>query len=206
MAYDRLATQEDFNKIHAFTAYWERDFGDFTDSKWDRGGVTRNGVTVGFLKGISDKTLADLNKDGKIDVNDVKLVTPEVAKKLFHREFWEGGRAYCCPRLTAMAYYDFSVNSGSGNAAMCLQKAIDTLRPGTIIAYAKNLGPKTREALKKFTDKQDDFDLAIEVCRKREAFVRAIADNDLSQKNNLKGWLNRISGLQKMLQETFSYA
>lgn len=203
--YKNLTDEKTFDIIHSFTAYWERDFGDYTNSSIDRGGITRNGVTLGFLKGLTDKQLADIDKNGVIDKHDILAADEEAAKNLFHYEFWENGRAYCCPKYTAMVYYDFSVNSGSGTAAKHLQIAIDKLKPGTIVEYANNLGPKTRTALEMFTDKSSDVELAIELLKSREAYVKNICKNDTSQTGNLQGWMNRITALQKLIIEQATY-
>lgn len=203
--YDNLSNGTTFEKIHAFTAYWERDSGNYTDSPIDNGGITKNGVTLGFLKGLNDKDLADVDKNGTINTQDVLAASPEIARELFHHEFWVNGNAYCCPPLTAMVYYDFSVNSGSGNAAYCLQKAINILQPGTIAQCAKNLGPLTRKSLTMFTDKSSDLNLAMELIKQRERYVREIVKKNPSQQGNLSGWCNRIRALQKLIIETALY-
>lgn len=206
MSLARLSDDTVFDAVHAFTAYWERDFGDVTDHPSDRGGVTKNGVTLKLLKDLEKEgKKVDLNHDGSVNKKDLLLVSPEIAKQIFRHVFWETGRAFCCPPLTAMVYYDFSVNSGSGNAARQLQKAIDALHPGTIVAYAANLGPKTQEALKHFTSKDHsygvDLSLALQLIVQREDFLRNIVKNDATQKVNLNGWLKRCTALQKLIND-----
>ena len=205
--YTALSDENVFNIVHdGFTAYWERDFGDVTDSAIDRGGITKNGVTLKLLKELEKEGYkVDLNKDGTVDKKDLILVSPKVAKEIFKFEFWERGKSYCCPPLTAMVYYDFAVNSGAGNAARRLQMAIDVIAPKTIVSYAANMGPKTRSALMKFT-KQDhslglDSQLALEFCKQREAYVREIVKNDSKQKGNLAGWINRINALVRLVKD-----
>lgn len=206
LPYQALSDDKVFEIVHKFTAYWERDFGDYTNSSIDRGGLTRNGVTLGLLKDLESRGYkVDLNKDGVIDKRDILLVAPDIAKKIFHFEFWENGRAYCCPPLTAMVYYDFTVNSGPGNAARRLQMAIDAIAPGTIVGYATNLGPKTREALKKFTKENHslgvDSDLAYNLILQRREFIMQIVKKDSTQKGNLDGWINRCNALRKLIND-----
>ena len=201
-----LATDENFETIHRFTAYWERDVnGVVTNEVNDRGGVTRNGITLGFLKSLTDKELADLNKDGKIDIKDVLAANESLAKELFYHEFWINGKARMLPPYTAMVYYDFSVNSGFPNAAINLQKTIDSLRPGTIGSYAGNIGPKTMAAVQKFTKRPDDYKLAIGLLHYRKEFVKEIVNNDPSQASELDGWNNRIQACYKLIVDLYEY-
>ena len=198
---DKILSGDDvWEIISPFIGYWERDFGAFTNSEFDRGGTTRNGITLGYLKGLP-KEIADLNKDGKVDLKDVLAADPEKAKKLFRFGMWEEGKSFCCPPLTAMSYTDFSVNSGWPRAVQKLQQAIDALRPGTIVKYAFNMGPKTKSALQTFNNPADDFDLAIKLIEKRNEYLKGIANKDASQARNLKGWLNRTAALQKLITE-----
>ena len=212
LPYEALSGDDVFEIVHRFTAYWERDFGDYTNSSIDRGGLTKNGVTLGLLKDLESRGYkVDLNKDGTVNKADLLRVSPEIAKKIFRFEFWENSRAYCCPPLTAMVYYDFAVNSGPGNAARRLQMAIDVVAPKTIVGYANNLGPKTREALKKFTKENHslgvDSNLAYNYILQRRDFVIQIAKNDSKQKGNLDGWINRISALNKLINDqSYSFA
>lgn len=200
-----LSGEDVFEAVHKFTVYWERDFGLATNNKIDRGGLTKNGVSLTLLKNLN----LDLNHDGSINKLDVLKCEPEVAKKIFYAEFWMNGKAYCCPPLTAMCFYDFSVNSGYGQVAIFLQKSIDALHPDTIVNYAPNIGPKTREALTHFT-KEDhsfgtDLELSLRLLAHREDFVRQIANQDASQKGNLNGWLNRCAGMRKLLNTMYYY-
>lgn len=201
-----LATDENFETIHRFTAYWERDVnGTVTNEVNDRGGVTRNGITLGFLKSLTDTELADLNKDGKIDIKDVLVANETLAKQLFHQEFWVNGKAQLLPEYTAMAYYDFSVNSGFPNAAINLQQAINLLSPGAIDTCAGNIGPKTLRAIQKFTKRSDDCKLAIGLLWQRENFVKEIVKNDPSQASELDGWFNRIRACYKLIVDSYEY-
>lgn len=201
-----LSDDKVFEIIHAFTAYWERDLsGGYTNSSSDRGGLTRNGITLGFLKSLPDKELADLNQDGKITNADVLLADPDTAKRLFRYSAWEQGKAKLLPNFTAMAYYDFAVNSGFPRAAICLQKAIDSLRPGTIVNYAGNVGPKTQQAVQQFIDPELDYKLAVALMKEREKFLRGVADSDPVQMNNLNGWINRVNACYKLIVQQYEY-
>ena len=201
-----LATDENFETIHRFTAYWERDVnGTVTNEVNDRGGMTRNGITLGFLKSLTDTELADLNKDGKIDLKDVLAANESAAKTLFRHEFWVNGKAQLLPPFTAMVYYDFSVNSGFPNAARNLQRAINSLAPGSIETLAGNVGPKTLAAVKKFTERGDDYKLALALLKRRKEFVKEIVDDDPSQASELDGWNNRIQACYKLIVDLYEY-
>lgn len=201
-----LSKDDTFEIIHAFTAYWERDLnGSSTNSKFDRGGLTRNGVTLSFLQSLSNKELADLNHDGKITNADVLLADPETAKRLFKYSAWVEGKAQLLPNFTAMAYYDFAVNSGFPRAAICLQKAIDTIKPGTIVTYAGNIGPKTQAAIQAFVNRDQDYQLAVALIRERKKYLCSVAENDPVQANNLGGWINRVNACYKLIVQQYEY-
>ncbi len=202
--YPALASDDDFEIIHKFTASWEkdRDPNGITNIKADHGGATRNGVCIEFLKDLP-KEIADLNHDGKVDVKDIWLCTPDVAKRIFKYAMWDNGKSYCCPPMTSMAFYDFAVNSGPGRATQKVQQAMDDLWPGTFGKYDMSLGPKTRAALAKHSSPADDEKLAYALCDRREKFFRSIAKGN--QVIFLKGWLNRLNALRKFLKELNYY-
>lgn len=202
--YKALASEADFETIHKFTASWERDRdpNGITNIKEDHGGATRNGICIMFLKDLP-KEIADLNHDGKVDVKDIWKCTPPVAKDLFHYAMWKNGKSYCCPPMTAMAFYDFAVNSGPGRATQKVQQAIDDLWPGTFGKYDMVLGPKTRAALEAHASAKDDEKLAYALCDRREKFLRSIAKGN--QVKFLKGWIARVNALRKFLKELDYY-
>ena len=76
----------DFYKAIQFTSKYEGGE-KFTDDPLDRGGATRWGVSLRFAEGTNDLALFDLDKDGKITKNDIKLLDKDTAYKVYKKYF-----------------------------------------------------------------------------------------------------------------------
>ena len=75
-----MKNMSNFEFAHKFTSKWE---GGFVDHKNDPGGATNYGVSLRWLKNEG----IDIDGDGKIDINDIKALTPSKAAELFKKEF-----------------------------------------------------------------------------------------------------------------------
>ncbi len=68
---------------------------------------------------------------------DIKNLTLERAKELYHRDYWGPIKGDQLPSALAMCLFDMAVNSGPAQAIRTLQRAIDVsvdgvLGPGTL--------------------------------------------------------------------------
>lgn len=178
----------DFDKIHEFVAKWE---GGYVDDPSDRGGTTNYGISLAFLKGLPIED-ADINHDGIVDKRDIKALTKAQAKELLRHYFWQNMRldtlSLIKPRLAA-ACYNFAMNMGMGTARKLAQAAVGTTADGA-------WGPKTWKA---FYECRDE-DAALKMCRLARERYEGIARNNPSQQRFLKGWLNRVRDLEKLLR------
>ena len=91
----KVTSQTVFDAAHAFVAKWE---GGFFDHPNDPGGVTNYGVSLMFLKGLG-LLEGDVNGDGVIDRLDVLSITPDSARMIFKKHFWDSTRCYELPPL-----------------------------------------------------------------------------------------------------------
>ncbi len=183
-----------FSKIHPFTAQWE---GGFVNHPNDPGGATKHGVS---LRWLSNEGL-DLTGDGRVDIDDVRAVTPEIAARLFHAYFYAHLHLDDVPPLPAAVTYDAAVNCGCARAVILLQKACNERR-GYKLEEDGVLGPRTRARLKELRNTQ--FDLAHSALLMRERFHRDLANRPpragangqtVNYRPFLTGWLNRTSAL-----------
>lgn len=196
-----LTSDEAYDIAHTHVSHWELDKDDITNYPTDPGGPTRNGVSLAYLKGLGIE-LGDLNKDGKIDIDDIRLVSLDVAKGLFKNTFWDGGKAALLPPLTSIVYYDFSVTSGAGRAAIELQKTINILYPGLIETCAANIGPRTKQACQQVITDSRDLELALKFIETRWLFYKKLStDNPPKYGPFIDGWTARCNACRALVED-----
>lgn len=177
----------DYNTVIPLTLKYE---GGWSNHPNDTGGATMYGVSLAFAQSTNDP-MFDLDHDGVITANDIKMLTKDIAIAGFKKYFWDKPYALdACPSdKKAFVVFDAAVNNGSGNATKFIQRACRAL--GTELTIDGAYGTKTQAAFMEAP--VDDF------CKKfmeyREAFFRQIAENRPSQRVFLKGWLNRVKNV-----------
>jgi lysozyme family protein len=176
-----------FDLAQAFTEPAE---GGLVDHPKDPGGLTNLGVSLRFLK---DEGI-DIDGDGVISRADIYAMTPEKAKAVFRRAFWDKLQLDLLKPRTAIALYDSAVNTGRTQAVKFLQRAARVKDDGI-------LGNGTRAA----ADKTDDADLSQGLLTQREAFHQLLAVNSpypdgRDYRPFLNGWLHRCRKLRAYLQ------
>ncbi len=145
----------------------------------DKGGPTKYGITLATWQ----KYGYDKNGDGKIDAEDVKLITPEEALSIAKKAYWDELSADTIKNQSIAEFLvDWGYNSGTGTAANHVQKLVGitpTAHVGSITVKAINSANQE----KLFNSLKAD----------RLKFVQAIATNNPSQEVNEDGWENRIN-------------
>lgn len=136
----------DFDRAVAMTLQHE---GGYANVKGDPGGPTKMGITLATLSRALGRE-ADLNGDGHVDAEDVKLLSQDQAEAIYRRVYWDepGFENISDDRLAAKVF-DFGVNAGPPAAVMLLQRAIDHTAPPGVAHVADDgaLGPKTLASL-----------------------------------------------------------
>lgn len=186
-----------FEAAHAHVAKWE---GGFFDHKNDPGGVTNCGVSLMFLKGLGVLE-GDIDGDGDIDRADVLAITPETARTIFKRHFWDSPRAAELPPLVAVAFYDLAVNAGTGRSAIITQEGVNRALPGVIQKLAPNVGPQTRRFSKQIAQEGRQLLLTEYILEQRAAWYRRLAAAKPTSAVFLKGWLNRTNDCRNLLHK-----
>ena len=123
---------------------------------WD----TAFDITIGFEGGyVNDpndaggETKYGISKRAYPDL-DIKNLTLEQAKEIYHRDYWERCKCDFIPDALSIALFDFAVNSGTKRAVRYLQRALDITIDGVIgnqTIGACNRVP-TRYVLNKYLD------------------------------------------------------
>ncbi len=148
----------------------------------DKGGHTRYGVSLRFLKQIK----GDVNGDGHVDSADIRALTPETAAGFYQVHFWDHYRLgeIRAPEVAAKAL-SFYVNMRGKVAARVFQRALRSC--GVFVIEDGIVGTGTLNAL------NSTFTAPYLAAVRSEAAgtYRQIVANNSSQRKFLGGWLNR---------------
>lgn len=190
---------DNFSIAHKFTAKWEGGESDHPD---DGGGLTKYGVSLKFLGGLSG---TQSNRD-VLERMGIRLpitrqviydLTRDQAASLFRWQFWDKLKLGLIPLRPAVVLYDAAVNSGPAQSVKLAQRGYNSC-----VAYGQPLvvdgimGPATRAAMQ-----LADTDKALSaMLDAREAFFQAIVANNPSQQVFLRGWINRVDDLRRYVR------
>lgn len=170
----------DVNKIAPFILQWE---GKFVDDPADLGGATNMGVTIGTWKQVG----YDKDRDGVIDVKDLKLLTKDdVINRVLKPHYWDRWKADNIKNQSiANILVDWVWASGK----------YGIVRPQAILGVVADgiVGNKTLEAVNSYPDQKKLFDL---IKASRIQFIKEIVDKRPANKRFKEGWLNRINSLK----------
>jgi lysozyme family protein len=113
--------------------------GGFVDDPDDPGGATKHGVTIHTMRGLG----RDLTGDGRVDVADVRALTPEAAAAIFVEHYFRRPGLDRLPAALQPSVFDMYVNAGS-HAVKILQRLLS--RMGHSVAADGVIGPATLSA------------------------------------------------------------
>ncbi len=181
-----------FEKALAFTGKWE---GDFTNDPRDRGGATRHGVSLRFLKGAPGEE-GDIDGDGEITLKDVLGLTRDEAAELFKRHFWTPLSLDQVPEALAMVVFDAAVNMGVSASAVMLQQSLNALFPDEpALATDGVAGPRTLARLEKALAAPDGEERLIRETLSRRAAMYLSLGRKEQYAWAVGGWMNRTRDL-----------
>lgn len=114
--------------------------GGYVNDPDDPGGATNFGVTIHTMRRLG----LDLDKDGDVDVADVRRLTRPQAVDIFIRHYFQQPRINLLPEAIQASVFDMYVNAG-GNAVKILQRLLAQF--GESVTVDGALGPKTAAAV-----------------------------------------------------------
>lgn len=159
--------------------------GGYNDIKEDKGGATKYGISLRFLKGVG----LDINKDNKVDNLDIKALDTQTATEIYFDNFWRSVYDKM-PERTAIKVFDMAVNMGSTQAHIILQRAVNNVSHAGISVDGL-IGNKTITEIQSLNEPA----LLISICKEQGDFYKAIVTKNPSQKKFLKGWSFRANWL-----------
>lgn len=101
--------------------------GGFVDHAADPGGATNFGISIRSLRDLERSQISkwDLDKDGDVDAQDMKLITLQQAKDFYRQYFWKDAYNGFNNPVIATKVFDMAVNMGPQQAGKILQRAIN---------------------------------------------------------------------------------
>ena len=98
--------------------------GGFSDHKHDRGGKTNKGIL---------QREYDLYRDNRQeDRRPVKEISDEEVEDIYYNDYWVRGKCFKMPWPLCVVHFDGCVNTGVGQAAKFLQRAVGTKDDGAV--------------------------------------------------------------------------
>ena len=110
--------------------------GGYVNDPDDPGGATKHGVTIGTLRRLG----LDLDGNGRLDREDVRRLTPDIARRIFIDEYFRRPRINELPAILHATVFDMQVNAGS-HAIRILQRLVGAFGYPAKVDGAT--GPKT---------------------------------------------------------------
>ncbi len=110
--------------------------GGYVNDPNDPGGATNYGVTIHTMRGLG----LDLDRDGDVDIADVRALNRDHAIEIFIEHYYYAPRINDLPEALQATVFDMQVNSGA-NAVRILQRLLRDM--GLEIAVDGAIGPQT---------------------------------------------------------------
>ncbi len=164
--------------------------GDFVNDPDDPGGATNFGVTIHTMRRLG----LDLDGDGTVDVQDVRVLTRDHATAIFVEHYYCGPRIDRLPQALQASVFDMYVNAGA-HAVKILQRLLNAMRIDVVVDGV--IGPQTIRAAKQAMDAAPDH-LVDAYAIARRNYYYALADQRPQSRKYARrrdggkgGWITR---------------
>lgn len=147
--------------------------GEYSDDPKDPGNWTGGRVGSGFLRGTKFGISASAYPN-----EDIKGLTRERAKFLYHRDFWSKISADTLPDGVAFQLFDFAVNSGIQTAIRYFQRSLGVADDGI-------WGPHSQAA----ADATSETDMILNLNAERLDYMTRLSN----WQDHGRGWARRIA-------------
>lgn len=131
-------------KFEEAVEYVLKNEGGYSNHPKDAGGPTNWGIILAVLK--QEGMAGDLDFDGDVDADDIRLLTRDQAIGIYKRQWWDRfGYQGITHNIVATKIFDCAVNMGQAQAAKNVQRAL--LACDISVKIDGIMGPKTRIAI-----------------------------------------------------------
>jgi lysozyme family protein len=164
--------------------------GGFVDDPDDPGGATKYGVTIGTMRCLG----LDLDRDGDVDVADVRRLTRADATAIFIKHYYDKPLIAQLPEPLRPSVFDMYVNAG-GNAIRILQRVLNDMKEQVVVDGA--LGPQSLGAAARVFARAPDALVDAYGIARRNYYFRLADRRPASRKyvctraGNKGGWIKR---------------
>ena len=166
------AEQQSSARFDACMPFIFKAEGGYSDNPADRGGPTNYGITLATLKAYEDNQ--------NLTADDVKKLTPDMAKEIYRTAYWNRMQCGALPAGLDLEVFDFGVNAGPGEAVKTLQKIVGVTPDGSIgpITLAAVRALNARDVISRYSDA-------------RLAYYKALNQPEFEQ-----GWTTRVGQIE----------
>ena len=166
------ADQQGSSRFDACMPFIFKAEGGYADNPADPGGPTNFGITLATLRAYQG--------DPNLTADDVKKLTPAVAKEIYRTAYWNRMQCGALPAGLDLEVFDFGVNSGPAESVKTLQRLVGVTQDGSV-------GPITLAAVRQF----NVGDLIGRFAQARLAFYQSLNMPEFEQ-----GWATRVAQIQ----------
>jgi lysozyme family protein len=166
------ADQQGSSRFNACMPFIFKAEGGYSDNPTDPGGPTNYGITLATLRAYEG--------DPNLTADDVKKLTPAVAREIYRTAYWNRMQCGALPAGLDLEVFDFGVNSGPAESVKTLQGLVGVTQDGSV-------GPITLAAVGQF----NVGDLIGRFAQARLAFYQSLNMPEFEQ-----GWATRVAQIQ----------
>lgn len=166
--------------------------GGYVNVVGDKGGTTKYGISLRYLMDCPD---GDIDRDGDVDNDDIRLLTRDDVIRLYQRDYWVVNGCEVFPPALGLCLFDAAVNHGGRVGRQLIQSGLGVKADGMF-------GPVTLEAVRVAeNDKERRMQVITEYGAHRAIRFASIIRDDRSQQKFELGWLRRLMRLIRVSME-----
>lgn len=160
--------------------------GGYVNDPDDAGGETNFGVTKSAWSEYVGRP---------IYAGEMRALTLDKVKQFYKTKYWDAVKGDQLPAGVDYLVFDFSVNAGITQASKFLQRCVKAEQDGKIGGHTLTL-----------VNAEDPQIIVLRFSTLKELFYRGLAAKNPNQTKFLKGWLNRVQGVDAAAKDLIAAA